>query len=350
MAFDPTPGFNLGITDAWRKVTNVANSFQGAGGNKVVASNPGASKNTQPNSSSQPRPQKAATNDPGETAADPGSVLGASTTSYDPADVAYLDAQANTLRDMLARSGNTLNQGITNLSDSYNKQVSTANSQRSRALEDFGIQREDNNRDRTQDLSTVDTNARTLNDSVRRLLGQAAGSGSSAYQYAAPNAVARTASSERNKVLDANAENDRNIGVAEKRATDDFQTMLDELLSQRNQKEGDLRAGVLQNEQGINSNLAELAAKRAAVTGGSYGSIMAAQQPFQQAVNDRQAQIDSLFERFRSPTYDVKPVSVQAPTLRDYAVTAAGINTGAAAAQDPSQTYGYYRKKNQESL
>lgn len=292
-------------------------------------------------------PQKATTPNT-ENPANPGGGSG-SNSSGDAATAAYYDSQANTLRGLLGRSQNTLDQGLTNLSDSYNKQVNDANQQRSRALEDYGIQSENSAHAKDQALGQVDTNARTLNDSLRRMLGQASGSDSSAYQYAAPNAVAREASGDRNKTLDAYSENDRNIGLAQKRATEDFQSLLDNLAAQRGQKESDLRSGVLQSEQDVNSQLADVAAKKAALTGSSYASTLAAQQPYQQAISDRQASIDALFNQFRNPTYDVKPVDVQTPTLRDYVVNSAGINSGSSAAsQDPSQTYGYYLKKNQD--
>src|SRR5687767_3406550 len=106
--------------------------------------------------------------------------------SYNPADLAYLDSQSGHLRDMLGRSQVALNQGLTGLDDSYNREVGSANQQRSRALENYGVQREDSTRAKQEAVGQVDTNARVLNDSLRRILGMAAGSDSSAYQYAAP--------------------------------------------------------------------------------------------------------------------------------------------------------------------
>src|ERR1044072_3267701 len=211
-------------------------------------------------------------------------------------ELAYYDSQQNQLRDLLGRTQNTLNQGITNLTDSYNREVSGANQKRSRALEDFQIQREDTTRDKQTALGKVDTNARTLNDSLRRILGQASGSDSSAYQYAAPNAVAREASGKRNSVLSDYAENDRNISLSEKRATDDFQSLLDDLARQRGERERDLRTGVLESEQDLNAKLADVAGRRASAAGGGFASIRAAQSPYESATNDRRAQIDHLLE------------------------------------------------------
>lgn len=268
-----------------------------------------------------------------------------------PADLAYYDSQSNQLRDMLGRTQNTLDQGLTNLGDSYNREVGGANQQRSRALEDFQVKREDTTRAKQEALGQVDTNARTLNDSLRRVLGLASGSGSSAYQLAAPNAVAREASGKRNGVLSNYATNDRNIATSEKRATEDFGSLLDDLARQRSDKERELRTGVLQSEQDLNAKLGDNAAQRAAALGGDTSAIQAAQSPYDAAIADRRSQIDSLFERFRTPTFAPKPVTVQAPNLRDYMVDRSQINANnqsGASQQQQYNPYSYPLRKNLE--
>lgn len=279
---------------------------------------------------------------------DPYSGGGSSSPAYDPGDLAYLDDQESQLKRLLKSAGNTLDSGLTNLSDSYNKEVGGANARRSRTLEDFGIQREDDTRDKSSALGKVDTNARTLNDSLRRILGMASGSGSSAYKYAAPNAVARQASAQRTGVLGDYAENDRNITLSENRAKTDFESLLEDLANQRKQQESDLRGGVLEREQGINSDLANVAAERAKLLGGGYAETRLAQAPFREAINSRQSQLDSLFERFRSPTLTPKPVNVQTPNLRDYMVDRAGINANRQSQSQYSPYMNFLRPKQDE--
>lgn len=365
MAFDITPGFNLGISDALRRVGSAAGSFVGSKESNPIFKNPtGQSSSNKKSDKDQYKyqgydestkstaEQQAASNASlyGGYGGSGGASGGGSGSDYSAEDLAYLDSQANSLRNLLSRSGNTLNQGLSNLNDSYNREVSSANQQRSRALEDFGTQREDTTRAKQEALGKIDTNARVLNDSIRRLLGLASGSGSSAYQYAAPNAVARQASGERNNVLSDYAENDRNIALSEKRAGEDFATLLDDLARQRNQKESDLRSGVLENEQGINEQLANIAAQRVAATGGGYGATMAAQRPYADAISSRQSQIDALFDKFRSPMLTAKAVDVQTPQLRDYIVDKAGVTQNQASQQQYSPYSSFLRKNNDEQV
>lgn len=276
-----------------------------------------------------------------ETPANAGSLSssgGSGSSDTSAADLAYLSSQESLLRDMLSRGQTTLNQGLTNLTDSYNRELGSANQQRSRALEDFGVQREDMTRGKMQAIGQVDTNARVLNNSLRQLLGQASGSGSSAFMYAAPNAVARQASGERAGVLSDYAENDRNVSLAERRAEEDYGSLVDELGRSRAAKESELRAGILESEQQTNRQLADLAAQRSAIQGGSLSASLAAQQPYQNAISERQSQIDSLFERFRSPQLSARELQVDTPQLRDYMVDRAGITTNG----QPQQQYTPY--------
>lgn len=267
------------------------------------------------------------------------------------AQAALLDSQQGQLQSMLGRTDNTLNQGLTSINDSFNRESTRTNEQRSRALEDFGIRREDDVRNKNTNINKVNTNARTLNDSVRRILGLASGSGSSAYQLAAPGAVARTATLNRTGVLENYAKNDRNITVAEDRAKVDFENLLADLAAQKNDKERSLRQGVLENQQDINSKLANIAAQRAALQGGGYAQVKNAIAPYQDQINQRSAQLDSLFNQFRNATYNVKPVEVQKPDLKDYMVDRAAIaqNTGPQSQYNPYSAFLQPKKEEQNN-
>lgn len=261
--------------------------------------------------------------------------------AYNSADLAYLDDQANRLRAMLASTGVNLQNGLTGLGDSYNKAVSTANDSRGKALRDYGIQRDDTTAAKQSALGTVDTNSRTLANSLRRILGMASGSDSSAYQLAGPNAISRQASGQRTNVVDAYGKNFRDLDTAENDATSSFDNLLRDLSEQKGQRESELRAGVYGKEQELNSGLADIAAERQKLLGGSYGDTRIAQQPYEQAINQRQTDIDNLFAQFRTP-YEVKPVTVNTPSLRDYTVDKVGINNGG---QTQQSTYSNFLKK-----
>lgn len=251
---------------------------------------------------------------------------GSTGSSANQQDLQYLNDQEGRTRKLFDYTKNALNNGLTNLGDSYNRERSSANQQRSRALENFQVQREDTTRGKQKALGQVDTNARTLSDSLRRILGLASGSGSSAFQLAAPNAVSRQASQQRTGVQETFGRNFRDLEVSEGRAKTDFDSLLENLTRQRNDKESQLRQGVLEQEQGINETLADIARQRALLQGGGYSQVQSAQAPFTNAIDSRQSQIDALFGQFRNPQLSVDPVSVQAPNLRDYVTDRAKIN------------------------
>jgi len=250
-------------------------------------------------------------------------------------DVAQYDSLIGQLQGQLGRADTGLNQGLTGLNDSFNRESSRANEQRSRALEGFETQRTDTTNDKLKAVGTVNSNARNLADSVRRILGLASGSGSSAYQFAAPNAVARTASTQRSGVNDTFGKNFRALDTAEDNAKVDFQNLLDDLSEQRNSKESGLRAGVIENKNSISQRLASAANDRARLTGANG---VAAQQPFLNDINSRNAELDGLFARFRTP-YNIKPVNVQTPDLAKYTTDRASINANNQGGNSPYSPY-----------
>lgn len=251
------------------------------------------------------------------------------------ADRAYLDDQMARLQRQKQSADAAERSGLTQLNDSYNREVGGANQQRSRALEDFSLKREDTTRGRDTALNRVDTNARTLADSLRRRIGMASGSGSSAYQYAAPGAVAKQATEQRTGVQENYGVNFRNLGQAEERAKVDFDSLLQDLAAQRGQRESDFKSGILDRRNQIDNSLAEIARQRALLGGGGYNQVRQAMAPYSSAIDARQGEIDSLFDRYRTP-FNVKPVEVHTPSLRDYLVDRASISADQIRNADPS--------------
>lgn len=251
------------------------------------------------------------------------------------ASLAQLSDQESLLNQLLGRSGTMLNQGLTQIGDDYNHEVSNANTQRSRALEDFQTKQTQTELAKNSALDRTDTNARTLANSIRQRIGQAGGSGSSAYQVVAPQAIAREASQNRQGVQENYAQNFQALDTAKNRATEDFSGLLADLAAQKQQKEKGLQQGILTQEQGAYGSLADIARQRAALQGGGVGAIRAASAPYQAQVSQRQAAIDNLFNQYRTP-YSVKPVNVQAPNLSDYVVN--GSKIGNNAPQNQTQT------------
>jgi len=289
--------------------------------------------------------------DPTSPSGDTGTGLGVGTggggTSYSASDLAYLDDQIKELQRQQGRYDSTLNQGLTSLGDSYNKQLSRQNQSRSRALENFGVQRSDTEMGKNQAIGQVDTNARTLADSVRRLLGLSGGTDSSAYNIAAPNAVARQATQQRSGVLSDYGQNFRDLGMAENRAKTDFEQLLDDLLEQRNQRESSLRSGVLEGKNQISTQLADAAREKQALLGGGYDQARQASQGYVDDIQRRESALDNLFNQFRTP-YNVQDVNVQTPELRDYTVDRAAINANRGGQQSPYAPYAQLLRRQEE--
>ncbi len=259
--------------------------------------------------------------------------------AYSADDLAYIDDQIAQLTGQKARIATGLQQGLTGLEDSYNKNVSSENGKRSRAIEDFNTQTDDTTRNKNSALGKVDTNARILSDSLRRRLGMAGGSDSSAYQITAPGAVARDASADRTGVVEDFGVNFRNLDTAKKRADTDFSALLEDLSAQRRNSERGLRQGIMEQENQVDTSLADASRQRAGLLGGGYNAAKLASAGYESGINNRNAQIDSLFNQYRNP-YTVKPVDVQKVNLRDYLVDKAAIQTNqAAGTEDPYAPY-----------
>lgn len=232
------------------------------------------------------------------------------------ADLAYLDSQEAALRRQYGRADSSLSQGLRDLIDSYNNARSDANLQRGREIENLTLKREDTGRAKDNALDRVNTNARMLADSLRRRIGMASGSDSSAYKITAPGAVAREASGERGDVMEDYGVNFRNLDLTERRANEDFDSLLKAIDADKRSREGKLRSGVEMQRQSIDEALAQIAAQRASASG---GDVRAALAPYEAQIASRDRTIDSLFNKYRN-VGKFNPVKVNAPTLRDYMV------------------------------
>jgi hypothetical protein len=233
------------------------------------------------------------------------------------ADLASLDAQERMLREFLGSAGNKYNQGITGINDEFGRLTGRAAEQNSRAQRDYAIKEEDTTRAKTDALGRVDTNANVLANSLRQRIGRASGSGSSAYQVTAPGAVAREASNDRSNVLENYGANFRDLGIAKKDTESDYNNLLSDYTTKKNDATRNFRQGYEEQLQGAEGNLGDIAAQRRALQGGGVGAINAARAPYDAQVSARNQTIDSLFNQYRNP-FQARDVQAAAPNLRDY--------------------------------
>jgi hypothetical protein len=275
-----------------------------------------------------------------------GTAAGSGVANTDAQDLAYLDDQEGSLRGMLTSAQKTLDNGLTQIGDTYNKEVGRTTEQKTAAGQQYATKREDTTRDKQSALGRVDAGARTLSDSVRRMLGMASGQNSSAFQEAAPGMITRDATIKRGAQNETFGRNLRDIDTAETSTNNSFEQYLQDLGEQKKTKESGLREGVLGQEQQIYNNLGQIARDREAVKGGTYGSMRSASAPYQAEASARQSALDGLFAQFRTP-FQTKDVAVQAPNLSDYTVDRTTLNANAQAGTqgDPSSPYSQFLKK-----
>lgn len=263
-------------------------------------------------------------------------------------DLAYLDDQEGLLRNMLGSAQATLKNGLTQIGDSFNKESSRTNESKARAQAGYATNREDTTRAKQANINQINSGARTLSDSVRRMLGMASGTNSTAFREAAPNMIARDTSMKRSGAIETAGKNFRDIDTAEGNTLNAFKQYMEDLEEQRKSKESGLREGVLQQEQQINTNLGQIARDREAIKGGGYDAARRASAPYQAAVTDRQRAIDGLFEKYRTP-YATRDVAVETPELGQYTVDRTALQGGGGTAtgvESPYQTF--LKKKFQE--
>lgn len=263
------------------------------------------------------------------------------------ADRAYLDTQEGQLRQLLKSAQKTKTQGLTQIDDDYNREKGRAGQQKDSAIAGYATNREDTTRDKMGAINTINSNARTLSDSVRRILSMASGRNTTAYKEAAPNAIARDTTEKRTDINDAYGRNFRDIDSAEQGTISKFDEYLEDLGLQRKEKRRGLEEGVLEQEQGIYNNLSEVARQRALLDGGGYDRVRNAMAPISAEISSRQARMDSLFDKFRSP-YKTQSITAEAPELADYTTDKTLLNAeqnAGGAAGDSSPFYNFLRKR-----
>jgi hypothetical protein len=267
-----------------------------------------------------------------------GGTLGASTgtgggTNTNAADLAYLDSQDASLRDQLTRAQTGLDQGLTQIGDSFNEATGRNSQDKNNADTGFNTNRTNTTQDKLKSIDTLNTNARTLADSVRRMIGLASGQNSSAYQIEAPGAIARDTTGKRTDVNDTYKRNYDSIDTAQSGTDLKFDRAAEDLLNQRKQKEQGLRSGILQQQNDIQSQIGQDALTRAEINGGSYSGTSAALKPIQDSITARQNAIDALFSQYRTPyaAPDTTPVAANLDTYQTPTTPVNPAPTGAAA-------------------
>lgn len=284
-------------------------------------------------------------------------VLGSSTSTstsgssgYDPADLAYLDSQQGQLNSQLGRTDTTLKNALDAILQNFNKEQNTANTTRSRNLEDFDQKTQISESGRGRELGKVDTGARMLADSLRQRLGLASGSGSSAYQIAAPRAVQRQASQQRGDVLSDYSANFMELDTNKRRSQEDFESLLGELTKQKTQREGGVYGDIEAQRNEIRANQGRVAGERQKLLGGGYSGVRSAMAPYESQISQGESLIDSIYNKYAAK-YNVNPIQQRTSNLRDYATDKVAVRDQQATGnQDPYSPYRNFAEDEEENV
>lgn len=269
-----------------------------------------------------------------------------STAGGTAANTAANDQQIQSLQDQLNSTLAAQTGGLKSIDNSYDASVANNTLTHNRAQTGYDTQLNDTQNAEQGALGTVDTNARTLNNSLRRIIGLASGANSSAYQFAAPNAVARQASGQRENTLNTYGLNLRDVNTAKDQEATDFQTLLNNLAADKQAKIQGQNSSTDTELIKNYGSLADAAAAKAAVQGGDQN---AARQPYLDQIAGKQAELARfLANPITAPI--IKDLNPTTPSLRDYTVDKQAINAtnqGGPAAYSP---YSYFLNKKDQQV
>lgn len=262
-------------------------------------------------------------------------------------DLSYLDDQAQQLRDLLARTDTGLNQGLTNNQDEYDRQLGSANASKDQQYANYQDQRVAQNQGKLDTYGTINKNANTGYNSLAQLIGRSAGTGSSAFRELLPNVIGKETSSQRSKANSTFGQNLQGIDKAQGQYDISFADVLDDLLRQKKTNENTLRSGIEGQRQDLNSKLGTVAGQRAQALGGGYAQVKAAQQPFQDSINNSRNAVESFFDQFRT-AYTPKQAVAATPELAGYTTDRSTVNAQQQGLADPTNPYAALLKRKQQ--
>ena len=245
---------------------------------------------------------------------------GSAAPAYDANDMKILDSQYGRYQTLLDGLDPALASGLKNLGESETQANTNATQQNNRATRDFNTSELNSRNSKNQAINSVDTNARTMSDSLRRIIGMAGGSGASA-NLAGSNAVARQASQQRDGVMGSYGKNEQALQTARDDTQTDFEKLLAEIKRSRNTQEQALRGGIIDQRNNFNSTMADIDLERTSLRG---GDPLAAMQPYTDRFNTNQAELQALPEKYRNIAS--RDVSVSKPALADYLVDKQALN------------------------
>lgn len=263
-------------------------------------------------------------------------------------DLAYLSDQAAQLRSLLGRTDTGLAQGITKLDDDYNAETTKQNEAKTTAINNYNDNRVSTQQEKQGAFGSINRNGGNGYRSLAQIIGRASGTNSSAFRELLPNVVGKDISGKRRQASDTYGKNMQGIDKAQSATEISFSNILADLLKQRKSGEADLRTAIEGQRQGLQQQLAQNAGQQAKVRGGGYGSVRAAQAPYQAAINNSRNAVESFFNQFRTQ-YTPGKADIAKPDLAQYTVDRSVVNAQGQGQQAQDNPYAdLLRKKLQD--
>jgi len=281
------------------------------------------------------------------TPAASGSGTGTST-GYTADDIAYLRDQQTRLQSLLGRTNTSESQGLQKIGDEYNKSYQDSQTDKTKQLGAYDDQRVTQNEGKLNSYNTINQNAGNGYRSLAQIIGRASGTGSSAFRDLLPNVVGKDTSIKRRNATETYGKNLQGIDKSQNEYISSFEEVLQDLQNQKKSNEDTLRRGVESQRQDINSQLGTVAGQIAQGRGGGYNVVHAAQQPYEDAINNSRNSVESFFNQFK-PSYTPKKAVAAAPELSTYTTDRSAVNAQNQGI-DPTNAYAsLLRKKLQET-
>lgn len=316
MAFDPTPGFNLGATHALTSLFSNSNTDPNRAavnsGNTAILNN-SLSNLAKLHNTIGPAGQAASvTNDPYT-----GGGAASGTGSGNVADIATYTDNISALNGLLGQSDVNRQQGETGINNSFNRSNAQLNDQQTGTENKFKNQQTDTTKGYNSNLSTIDNQARNGYQSLQALLG---GSGS-AGDILAPMAVANDTGSKTNTARDSFAHNLQELDTARTDSRKQYKTAQDDLLGQKNSKLQSLIQSIDQQKQNYLGQIGAQENQLRIAQGGNYETPTAQNA----AIAQLQSEQNGLADQYKQPAFTPQNVNVSAPNLSQYSAQAAQI-------------------------
>lgn len=248
-------------------------------------------------------------------------VLGASTTTSSaapaaatPVDTSEYDQSIANTQDAINRLPTTLNSGNSAIDASYTDAINQLLGAKNSATQTYNANKLQTGQDFVTAKNTIGSNAGTELSGIERLLGSKGAGGSSAATIAAPDAVARQATLQRNDATGTYGDNEQTLDQNFGNYITGYNNSVASAGSQRDQQKQQEEQSVDTNRATLLQSLATLFGQKASATG---GNATAAAQPYLDQAN---SVLDNLSNFTTAPiSYNTTPYA--APALSTYTTT-----------------------------